>query len=100
MLNDYLRRHDGVITLAQANRAGLSRQSVNKRVLSGKWRRCARGVYFADDRPFTEAARVRAAVWSFGEHAVASGLAAGWWHGLTRYAPRGGTRPPIVRGSR
>lgn len=87
MLSDYLRSHDGVITLAQARRAGLSRQSVNQRVQSGKWRQCSRGVYFADDRPFTDAARVRAAVWSFGEQAVASGLAAAWWHGLTRFAP-------------
>jgi very-short-patch-repair endonuclease len=44
-------------------------------------------VYFVDDRPFTDAARVRAAVWSYGGAAVASGLAAAWWHGLTRFAP-------------
>lgn len=87
MLSDYLRRHDGVITLAQARHAGLSRQSVNQRVRSGRWRQCSRGVYFVDDRPFTDAARVRAAVWSFGDQAVASGLAAAWWHGLTRFAP-------------
>jgi very-short-patch-repair endonuclease len=87
VLNDYLRRHDGVITAGQARSVGLSRQSVNRRVQSGEWRQCARGVYFVEDRPFTDAARVRAAVWSFGEHAVASGLAAAWWHGLTRYAP-------------
>ncbi|KWX69226.1 type IV toxin-antitoxin system AbiEi family antitoxin domain-containing protein [Mycobacterium sp. NAZ190054] len=87
MLNELLRSHDGVITLAQANRAGLSRQSVHQRVQAGAWRRCARGVYFVDDRPFTDAARVRSAVWSFGERAAASGLAAAWWHGLTRFAP-------------
>ncbi|MDG4667303.1 DUF559 domain-containing protein [Mycobacterium sp. 236(2023)] len=88
MLKEYLRRQDGVVTLAQACRAGLSRQSVHQRVRSGLWRQCSRGVYFVDDRPFTDAARLRAAVWSFGEHAVASGLAAAWWHSLTRYAPR------------
>jgi very-short-patch-repair endonuclease len=44
-------------------------------------------VYFADDRPFTDAARIRAAVWAFGDRATASGLAAAWWHGLTRFAP-------------
>ncbi|ORB32392.1 type IV toxin-antitoxin system AbiEi family antitoxin domain-containing protein [Mycolicibacterium parafortuitum] len=87
MLNELLRSHDGVITLAQANRAGLSRQSVHQRVNAGAWRRCARGVYFVDDRPFTDAARIRSAVWSFGECAAASGLAAAWWHGLTRFAP-------------
>jgi very-short-patch-repair endonuclease len=60
---------------------------VNRRVQSGQWRQCSRGVYFADDRPFTDAARIRAAVWSYGERAAASGLAAAWWHGLTRFAP-------------
>ncbi|BBY18615.1 hypothetical protein MLIT_42070 [Mycolicibacterium litorale] len=44
-------------------------------------------MYFVDDRPFTDAARLRAAVWGYGGHAVASGLAAAWWHGLTMFAP-------------
>jgi very-short-patch-repair endonuclease len=44
-------------------------------------------VYFVDDRPFTDSARIRAAVWAFGDRATASGMAAAWWHGLTRYAP-------------
>ena len=87
MLNDLLRRQDGVITLKQASEIGLSRQAVNRRVRSGHWRRCSRGVYFVDDRPFTDAARIRVAVWSYGGRAAASGLAAAWWHGLTRFAP-------------
>jgi very-short-patch-repair endonuclease len=87
VLEDYLRDHDGVITLAQARRAGLSKHAVNRRVKAGTWLRCAPGVYFADDRPFTDSARVRATVWSYGHLAVASGLAAAWWHGLTRFAP-------------
>jgi very-short-patch-repair endonuclease len=44
-------------------------------------------VYFAADRPFTDAARVRSSVWGYGNAAAASGLAAAWWHGLTRFAP-------------
>jgi very-short-patch-repair endonuclease len=44
-------------------------------------------VYFVDDRPFTDAARVRAAVWSYGERAAASGLAAAFWLDLTRFPP-------------
>lgn len=84
---EYLRRHDGVVTLAQARAAGLSKHSVSRHVRSGRWRRCSEGVYFADDRPFTDAARVRAAVWSYGDRAAASGLAAAWWHGLTGFAP-------------
>jgi very-short-patch-repair endonuclease len=87
MLADLLRRQDGVLTLAQAKRAGLSQDAINRRVRSGHWRRCARGVYFADDRPFTDAARVRAGVWSYGPDAVASGLTSAWWHGVTKYVP-------------
>ncbi|CAN5388468.1 type IV toxin-antitoxin system AbiEi family antitoxin domain-containing protein [soil metagenome] len=88
MLNNYLRRHDGVITLAHALEAGLSRDSVNRRVRSGEWRRCAPGVYFVDDRNFTDAARVRAAVWGYGNDAAASGLTAAWWHRLIDRPPK------------
>jgi very-short-patch-repair endonuclease len=87
VLDDYLRRNDGVITLAQARRLGLSLKAVQRRVASGHWVRCSRGVYFVHDRPFTDAARIRAVVWGYGEHAAASGLAAAWWHDLTRFAP-------------
>ncbi|MGZ5378773.1 MAG: DUF559 domain-containing protein [Mycobacterium sp.] len=87
MLDAYLRRQDGVITLAQALHAGLSQDVVDRRVHAGAWRRCARGVYFVDNRPFTDSARIRASVWAHGEHAVAHGLTAAWWHGLIREAP-------------
>src|SRR5690242_6292116 len=87
MLDEYLRQHDGVISLAQAKHAGLTQDAINRRLRSGRWLRCSRGVYFADDRPFTERARVRVGVWSYGPDAVASGLAAAWWHGLTRFPP-------------
>ena len=87
MLEDYLRQHDGVITVAQARAGGLSQHAVSRRVRSGRWRRCSPGVYFADDRPFTDAARIRAAVWGRGSEAVASGLTAAWWHGLVKYPP-------------
>jgi very-short-patch-repair endonuclease len=87
VLDEYLRRQDGVITLAQALRAGLSQDAVNRRLRSGHWLRCSRGVYFVDDRPFTDEARVRAGVWSYGHDAVAGGLAAAWWHHLTRFVP-------------
>ena len=87
MIDDYLRRHDGVITMGQANAAGMHREAVRRRVVAGRWRRVGPGVYFADDRPFTDQARVRAAVWGYGSRAVASGLAAAWWHGLVPDAP-------------
>ncbi|HET7664962.1 MAG TPA: DUF559 domain-containing protein [Mycobacterium sp.] len=88
MLDDFLCRNDGVITLAQARSCGLSEHAVMLRQRSGHWRRCGPGVYFVDDRPFTDGARIRAAVWSYGARATASGLAAAWWHGLTKYAPQ------------
>jgi very-short-patch-repair endonuclease len=87
VLNDYLRRHDGVITLDQARAAGLSARVIQRRLKSGDWARCSRGVYFVNDRPFSDAARIRAAVWGYGAGAAASGLAAAWWHALTRFAP-------------
>ena len=87
MLDDHLRTHDGVITLAQARHLGLSEHAVLRRYRCGRWRRCGPGVYFVDDRPFTDGARIRAAVWSYGVKAAASGLAAAWWLGLTRFAP-------------
>jgi very-short-patch-repair endonuclease len=87
MLDEFLSRNDGVITLAQARQCGLSEHAVLRRCRSGHWRRCGAGVYFVDDRPFTDSARIRAAVWGYGERAVASGLAAAWWHGVTKFAP-------------
>lgn len=87
MLRELLRVQDGVVTSAQARRVGLSDQAIQRRVRAGHWRRCAKGVYFVDDREFTEAARVRAGVWGYGESAAASGLSAAWWHGLTQIAP-------------
>jgi hypothetical protein len=87
VLDDYLRRQDGVLTHRQALRTGLSQDAINRRLRSGAWLRCSRGVYFVDDRPFIDQARVRAGVWSYGQDAVASGLAAAWWHGVTQFPP-------------
>jgi very-short-patch-repair endonuclease len=87
MLDDLLRHHDGVITLAQARAVGLSEEAVRRRVRAGHWRRCSVGVFFADDRPFTDAARIRAGVWGYGARAVGSGLTAAWWHAITKYPP-------------
>ncbi|SEA70370.1 MULTISPECIES: type IV toxin-antitoxin system AbiEi family antitoxin domain-containing protein [unclassified Mycobacterium] len=87
MLDDFLRRHDGVITRAQALTAGISDDAISRRVRSGHWLRCAPGVFFVDDRAFSDAARVRSAVWSYGPAATATGLAAAWWLGITHYAP-------------
>jgi very-short-patch-repair endonuclease len=101
VLDDFLRRHDGVITLAQAEQCGLSRYAVHRKVQSGHWRQCSRGVYFVDDRPFTDSARIRAEVWSHGTSATASGLAAAWWHRIITTAPdHVEVTVPLSKGSR
>lgn len=87
VLADLLRDHDGVITLAQAHDVGLGRDDVHYRVRTGAWRQCSRGVFFADDREFTDRARIRAGVWAYGHRAVASGLTGAWWQRLTQFAP-------------
>jgi len=42
VLDEYLRQHDGVLTLAQARRAGVSQAAAARRVRAGHWRRCAK----------------------------------------------------------
>jgi very-short-patch-repair endonuclease len=86
-LDDYLREHDGVLTLAHARAAGMSNDAVNRLVRAGRWRRLTPGVFFAEHHRFTDAARVRVAVWSYGLEAAASGLAAAWWLDMTKFAP-------------
>jgi very-short-patch-repair endonuclease len=87
MVEEYFRRQDGVITSAQAHAAGLNQAAVARRVRSGAWLRTGKGVYLISSQPLTDEARMRIAVWSYGRFAAASGLAAAWWHGLTRFAP-------------
>ncbi len=45
------------------------------------------GRVLAEHHRFTDAARVRVAVWSYGREATASGLAAAWWLDMTKFAP-------------
>lgn len=58
-----------------------------RRLQSGHWQRYALGVYHVNDQPFGTASWIRAAVWSYGDLAVASGVAAAWWHQLTPDVP-------------
>lgn len=63
---------DGIVTLAQARHAGLTRAELRRLRSAGRWRPIARAVYLADVAPGTERrARIHAAVASFGPHAVA-----------------------------
>lgn len=79
---------DGIITYEQAKAAGMTSQAVARRVKSGEWRRLHRGIYLRTDRPAIAAARLRAAVYSAGEGAVAHGVSAAWWHRLIEHPPR------------
>jgi very-short-patch-repair endonuclease len=81
-LQGLLRRQHGVLTLAQAAEAGLPAHAVRARVRAGHWQRLRRGVLLASALPPDDEALLRAAVLCHGEYAAASGLAAGWWHGL------------------
>jgi very-short-patch-repair endonuclease len=65
----------------------MSGSAVSRLVRARRWRRLTPGVFFAEHHRFTDAARVRVAVWSYGVEAAASGLAAAWWLDLTKFAP-------------
>ncbi|MGH3908467.1 MAG: type IV toxin-antitoxin system AbiEi family antitoxin domain-containing protein [Pseudonocardiaceae bacterium] len=78
----YLSRQAGVISCGQAREAGLSQDTVDRRVANGWWERLHPGVYLAVDHPYTDEVRLRAAALWVGKDAVAHGVSAAWWHGL------------------
>lgn len=86
-VNTHLLRQAGVITRDQALRSGLSRDAVDRRLATRRWRPLHPRVYLATDHRLTDEARVRAAVLWAGEDAVLSGVAAAWWHGTAERAP-------------
>ncbi|HEU4349715.1 MAG TPA: type IV toxin-antitoxin system AbiEi family antitoxin domain-containing protein [Actinoplanes sp.] len=68
------RRQDGLVSLDQARRAGLTVDEVHRLCRRGRWRRLARTVYLVQpDAPegVLRRARIRAAVASLGPHAIA-----------------------------
>src|SRR5262249_7457899 len=78
---------DGVLTLDEAVRGGLSRRQVRHRVHTGEWTKLYPTVYLVDRRDPDQPATTRAAVAWAGTRAVASGLTAAWWWGLRDWAP-------------
>ncbi|KAA0021793.1 DUF559 domain-containing protein [Antrihabitans cavernicola] len=87
-INAIMAKQDGVITLDQAVGAGMTHNSVSRRLCSGEWRRLSSGVYLRADRTSGPAARMRAAVYGIGDKAAAYGPSAAWWHGLIDAPPR------------
>lgn len=78
---------DGVLTLEEATRGGLTPRQIQHRVRSGQWIRLHPGVYLVGRREPDQRAATRAAVAWAGARAVASGLTAAWWWGLGDWAP-------------
>ncbi|WP_444949486.1 type IV toxin-antitoxin system AbiEi family antitoxin domain-containing protein [Micromonospora ureilytica] len=76
---------DGVVTLGQARSAGLATHEVQRLCRAGRWRVVARGTYLVDADLYDgvpRAARIRAAVASFGPAAAAVLATAAELHGL------------------
>lgn len=78
---------DGVITLGEALRGGLTPRQVQHRVRTRQWTRLYPGVYLAGRREPDQRASTRAAVAWASSGAVASGLTAAWWWQLRDWAP-------------
>jgi very-short-patch-repair endonuclease len=83
----YLARQAGVISRAQALSAGLSRDAVDARLRTRRWRPLHPRVYLAGGHRYDDEVRVRAALLWAGPDAVLSGAAAAWWHGMTADPP-------------
>lgn len=78
---------DGVLTLDEALRGGLTLRQVRHRVRTGQWTKLHPGVYLVGRREADHQASTRAAVAWAGPGAVASGLTAAWWWQLRDWAP-------------
>ncbi|MCD2194972.1 DUF559 domain-containing protein [Actinomycetospora endophytica] len=85
-LRALFRTQDGVISVAQAMSAGLSRAAIAARVRSGRWERDLCGVLRATDHPVTPRSRIRAAMLSLGEDATLTGRSAAFWWRMTDLA--------------
>lgn len=99
LLNEVLRRQDGVISAAQGREAGLTAGQVRHRVESGRWVRLQRGLFADAQRERTDRARLFEACLGAGPDATVHGAAAAWWHGLLEDAPAV-VRVTVPRGRR
>ncbi|MGH3973982.1 MAG: DUF559 domain-containing protein [Pseudonocardiaceae bacterium] len=87
LIEELTESRDGVLTLKQALRSGLTLRQVQHRVRTGQWSKLHPGVYLVGRRQADQRATTRAAVAWAGFGAVASGLTAAWWWGLRDWAP-------------
>jgi hypothetical protein len=86
-LDTLLSRQAGVISREQALARGMSRDAVDHRLRTRRWRPLHPRVYLVDGHRYDDEARVRAAVLWAGAGAVLCGTAAAWWHGMLDEAP-------------
>jgi very-short-patch-repair endonuclease len=80
-------RQAGVVSLAQAVAAGMSPDTVQRRVRQGRWSRLHPGIYLVGGHRRTDEARIRAAWLWGGPYSVITGPAAAYWHRILSGAP-------------
>lgn len=77
----------GVVTMRQANLAGVPRKAVQHRLEAAWWRRLERGVYLTNNGEPSVKARLMAALLLVGREAALTHLAAAWLHELEPNEP-------------
>lgn len=78
-VDPYFAHQYGIITLAQARRAGMTSRMIERRLESGRWRHVARGLYAVASAPRTWYQRLAAAV-LFHNRALVTGNSAARLH--------------------
>ncbi|WP_133824601.1 endonuclease domain-containing protein [Actinomycetospora succinea] len=81
------RAQHGVVSLAQARAAGLSEDTIARRVATKAWRPVGPRVFQVAEHEETPASRTVAAMLSIGASAVLVGRSAAWWWDLHDAAP-------------
>lgn len=87
VIEELVNSRDGVVTLDEALRGGLTLRQVQHRVSTGRWIKLHSRVYLVGRGEPDQRASTRAAVAWAGMGAVASGLTAAWWWRLRDWAP-------------
>jgi very-short-patch-repair endonuclease len=86
-LRRLVRAQHGVLSLAQVRAAGLSEDTVRRRLATKAWRPVGPRVFQVLEHEETPASRTFAAMLSVGEGAVLVGRSAAWWWDLHHVAP-------------
>jgi hypothetical protein len=87
LIDALMDRQAGIVSRAQAMRAGLTGVQIDRLVARRRWRPVHPRVYQDAGHELTDEARLWAGMLWAGDGAVPSGRAALWWHGLLPRAP-------------